>query len=451
MTCDAEEASVWHPFGPGGGGWIEDVVPHPVNPKEVWAMTDLSGLFRSQDAGVTWRKMSTDVERGVLARKQIVSHNRQFAIDPNEPQNMYWGVCGMIWASRDGGVTWQAVFGTPPAPGEDTRTGVGHAITVATGGTVFTLDHETVLRESRDHGATWVELAKPPVETNSTDTPAFPLSLADGTLCIACRPSKGLAISDDEGKSWRMELADHIILNAQIAPAGSGRDGTLFAFDSTGNLHRSEDSGRTFTIIKETSHRWKPGLRFAGGLAVSKAGKVMLWALGELAVSGDWGESWIKHDITSQWDRGSYAGMNRFASPEGKCSALAVTADGKAWLKCDSSLMCRSTDDGVSWTGSTTGLQVLCYFQGAAVSPHDPTHAMVAALDQGVFMTREMVPRGRLCVSIGKRGMRIGETTMAVSGERIPKNRERSQPDDVAEWSACLFAMHQTSRPFREP
>lgn len=382
-------AEVWHPFGPGGGGWIEDVVAHPTNPQEVWAMTDLSGLFRSQDAGVTWRKMSTDVERGVVARKQIFSHNRQFAIDPKEPQHMYWGVCTMIWASKDGGVTWQAVYGTAPAPGDDRGTGLGHAITVASDGAVFALDHDSVLRVSRDHGATWNELSKPPVAKNSSDTPAFPFFVADGTLCVACRPSPGLAISNDGGKTWRMELAEHIILNARAAPAGSGRDGTLFAFDSTGNLHRSEDAGRTFKIIKETRHQWQPGLRFAGGLAVSKEGKVMLWALGELVVSTDWGESWTRHRIETQWQRGSYAGMNRYASPEGKCSALAVTADGKVWLKCDSSLMCRSTDAGVSWTGSTTGLQVLCYFQGAAVSPHDPKQAMVAALDQGVFMTRD--------------------------------------------------------------
>ena len=141
LTVTALADSTWHPFGPGGGGWIEDVIAHPTRANEVWAMTDLSGLFRSQDAGVTWRKMSADVERGVVARKQIASHNRQFAIDPQEPRHMYWGVCGMIWASHDGGASWQAVYGTPPAPGDDKRTGLGHAMTVANDGAVFAL-HE---------------------------------------------------------------------------------------------------------------------------------------------------------------------------------------------------------------------------------------------------------------------------------------------------------------------
>jgi hypothetical protein len=126
ITTSALAVETWHPFGPGGGGWIEDVVAHPTHPKEVWAMTDLSGLFRSQDAGVTWRKMSADVERGVVARKQITSHNRQFATDPVDSKHMYWGVCGMIWASHDGGVSWQPVFGTAPKVGDDKTPHLGH-------------------------------------------------------------------------------------------------------------------------------------------------------------------------------------------------------------------------------------------------------------------------------------------------------------------------------------
>jgi len=379
------ETSTWQPFGPGGGGWIEDVVAHPTDPQEVWAMTDLSGLFRSQDAGLTWRKMSADVERGVLARKQIVSHNRQFAMDPKEPRHMYWGTCGMIWASHDGGVSWQAVFGKAPAAGDDQTPAIGHAIAVSATGAVYALDHDSVLRASRDHGATWTELAKPPVAKNSRDTPAFPFFLADGTLCVSCRPSPGLAISRDDGKTWELKLPESIILTARATPTGSG----LFAFDTTGKLHRSLDSCASFTVVKESPHKWEPGLRFAGGLAVAMEGKVMLWALGELVVSSDNGETWTRHRIETNWHRGSYPGMNRHASPEGKCSALTVTADGSTWLKCDSSLMCRSKDFGVSWTGSTVGLQVLCYFNGPAISPHDPQQAMVAALDQGVFKTKD--------------------------------------------------------------
>src|SRR5690606_10785249 len=154
----------------------------------------------------------------------------------------------------------------------------GHTIAVSGNGSVYALDLESVLRVSRDHGATWTELAKPPVARNSSDTPAFPLILADGTLCVSCRPSPGLAISRDDGKTWQLQLEDSILLTMRATPEGSG----VFAFDSTGRLHRSHDGGTTFTIVKESPHRWAPGLRFAGGLAVAAQGKVMLWSLGEL-------------------------------------------------------------------------------------------------------------------------------------------------------------------------
>lgn len=191
--------------------------------------------------------------------------NRQFAIDPKEPLHMYWGTCGMIWASQDGGEHWQPVFGKAPAVGDDQTPAIGHAIAVSASGAVYALDHDSVLRVSQDHGATWAELAKPPVAKNSRDTPAFPFFLADGTLCVSCRPSPGLAVSRDDGKTWELKLADSIILTARATPTGSG----LFALDSTGKLHRTSDGGASFTMIKEVPHKWEPGLRFAGGLAVA--------------------------------------------------------------------------------------------------------------------------------------------------------------------------------------
>ena len=114
-VVQGQSEPLWKPFGPGGGGWIEDVVAHPTNPKEAWCTTDLTGLFQTRDGGETWHKRAVEVEFAVMARKQIPSANRQFAIDPKDPRHMYWGVVGMVWASHDGGESWCDARRTTPS------------------------------------------------------------------------------------------------------------------------------------------------------------------------------------------------------------------------------------------------------------------------------------------------------------------------------------------------
>jgi len=383
------EGPRWEGFGPSGGGWIEDVVAHPTNPNEAWCLTDLSGLFRTRDGGRTWVKMSAAIEHALLARKQITSFNRCFAIDPRDPQHMYWGVYGMVWASHDGGETWERAFGEVPAFGDDRALRRTMTVAVAYDGTVYCLDGDLTLRASADHGRTWRELGRPPVKVASSQTPPFPVAAPDGTLYVSGRSPEGLAASRDGGKTWSLKLAGHAILNAKFAIDGRTRPRTLFAFAADGKLFRTDDGGETFKEVVTARHRWTPGLRFAGGLAVSNSGVVMLWAAGEQKISRDWGETWQPFSITRNWRMGTYPGMNRWESPEGKCSNLAVSCDGKTWYKCDSSLMAVSRDEGASWTGSTTGIQILCYHNGPAVARENPDHVFVGAFDQGLFETAD--------------------------------------------------------------
>jgi photosystem II stability/assembly factor-like uncharacterized protein len=385
----AETAPLWEHFGPGGGGWIEDVVEHPTNPLELWCMTDLSGLYQSTDAGITWRKRSGPVERGILARKMIASHNRQFCIDPNDPRHMYWGVAQMIWASHDGGETWSAVYGDAPTFGDDKTPHLGMAVTVGRNGAVFAYGQDGMLRTSRDHGQSWQDVARPPIKTNHATDPAFPLAAPDGTLYLTGRSPEGLAVSRDDGRTWQVMLPGQTIVNMKYPSGGKERPATLFALSADGRVYRTDDGGRAFTQVTRVRHRWSPGSRFAGGLAVAPDGAVLVWAAEEQVRSTNWGQTWQPLDINHDWRMGSYAGRNRWSGPQGKCSNLAVSCDGRTWLKCDSSLVARSVDGGASWTGATEGIHVLCYFQSPAFSRQDPNVAMVAALDQGVFVTRD--------------------------------------------------------------
>ncbi len=377
---------LWEGFGPGGGGWIEGVLTHPTNPLEAWCVTDITGLFQTLDGGLTWREKGASVEHKMMARKQITSFNRVLAIDPKEPRHIYWGTSNMVWASRDGGETWEPAYGSPPAFGDAKPLGQGITLSVGPDGTVYALDFALVLRASRDNGRTWAELSRPPVKVAHPFTPPFPVAGLDGTLYVSGRSPEGLAVSHDGGRTWKLVLEGSAVLNIQCA---SSRPQTVFALDSAGNVFRTDDGGRTFEKAVVVRHAWEPGRRFPGGLAVSPDGSVMVWAQNEQKLSRDWGRSWAPFSITANWRMGAYAGMNRHASPEGKCSGLAVSCDGKIWYKCDSSLMARSLDAGDSWTGCSDGINILCYANGPAVSSQDSRTLFVGAYDQGVFVTKD--------------------------------------------------------------
>jgi len=388
-TCGAGTGLLWEGFGPGGGGWIEDVLSHPTNPQEAWCVTDLTGPFQTLDGGLTWRQRATVVQHRMMARKQIYSYNRVFAIDPKEPRHLYWGTSNRVWASHDGGETWDVAYGQFPTFGDPKPLSQGITLSVGPDGTVYALDYALVLRASRDHGATWHELARPPVKSAHPLTPPFPFAGLDGTLYVSGRSPEGLAVSHDGGKAWDLLLKGSVVLNLQHASDRTTRPSTVFALDAAGGVHRTDDGGKSFEKVATVRHAWQPGRRFPGGLAVAPDGTVMVWAQREQKLSRDWGKTWQPFSIDRKWSLGSYPGMNRYGSPEGKCSGLAVSCDGTTWLKCDSSLMARSLDAGGSWTGCATGINILCYANGPAVSSQDPATVFVGAYDQGVFLTRD--------------------------------------------------------------
>lgn len=89
--------SEWEPVGHGSGGNICDVVTHPTNPDVVWVVTDLTGLFRSMDGGLTYDRISGPVERQELLYEWMRGLDHELAYDPTNPEIMYWAMDGGIY------------------------------------------------------------------------------------------------------------------------------------------------------------------------------------------------------------------------------------------------------------------------------------------------------------------------------------------------------------------
>ncbi|MFN8717983.1 MAG: WD40/YVTN/BNR-like repeat-containing protein [Gemmatimonadaceae bacterium] len=82
----------------------------PSNPRRIYVTATAgqkSGLYRSDDAGATWTRTSTD--------KRIFWRGYDFAavtVDPRDPNTVY-SMNVVAWKSTDAGVTWKAFRGAP--------------------------------------------------------------------------------------------------------------------------------------------------------------------------------------------------------------------------------------------------------------------------------------------------------------------------------------------------
>jgi len=86
------------------------VSPH--DPREVWVGTEPSRLFRSPDAGKTWRELPEltslpSADEWSFPPRPSTHHVRWIELDPNDPERVYVGIeAGALLVSEDGGETW---------------------------------------------------------------------------------------------------------------------------------------------------------------------------------------------------------------------------------------------------------------------------------------------------------------------------------------------------------
>ena len=74
------------------------IVPHPTEPRTLYAGIEVGGIVRSTDGGATWH---------VIGRDSVHPDIHGIAISPNQPHVMYAATPRGVYRSSDGGQTWQ--------------------------------------------------------------------------------------------------------------------------------------------------------------------------------------------------------------------------------------------------------------------------------------------------------------------------------------------------------
>jgi photosystem II stability/assembly factor-like uncharacterized protein len=229
---------------------IRTLALHPAKPESVYAGSDL-GLYRSDDAGATWRLLDTPMNHQAVW---------SIAFDPNRPETMLAGtgtpnVPG-LFRSVDGGKRWTAenveIARDCPAVGVPRPTGLAFDPSDS-GKTWMGLEVDGV-RYSDDGGNTWATAASeihnmdvhnlaitsgPPKTIfvlvnndvwSSTDDGAHWQALGVRERFSPYRYPRGIAVKPDDPQTVYITLGD----------ATPGRMGTLL---------RSRDTGKTWESL----------------------------------------------------------------------------------------------------------------------------------------------------------------------------------------------------------
>ena len=153
---------IWQRAGFGGAGAFVTIHFDPTQANVVYATSDVAGIFRSSDGGVTWEMRSLG-----LGNYEVSS----FAIDPFDAQTLYAGVGAFansnkagIYVSRDAGLNWQQ-FKNSATNGIDFR--VQRTINAIAPdpqqqGVLVTGSRSKGIWRSTNGGNTWSQVLAPP-------------------------------------------------------------------------------------------------------------------------------------------------------------------------------------------------------------------------------------------------------------------------------------------------
>ncbi|HJQ26493.1 MAG TPA: glycosyl hydrolase [Blastocatellia bacterium] len=263
------------------------------------------GVYKSTDAGKTWKKVGLDDTRQVS----------RVRVHPKNPDIVYVAALGHVWAANDqrgvfksvdGGKTWQRVlFKSNKAGATDlvidpTNPNVMYAALWEVYRKPWTLESggpDSGIYKSTDAGDTWTEITRNQGlprgiigNVGITVSPANP----DRLWAIVEAEDGGVFRSDDAGKTWQRtnqqrNLRQRAWYYTRIYADPQNQD-AVYVLNTS--MYRSNDGGRTFNSFNEIHHGDCHDL----WLSSADPNRMILGDDGGAEVSLNGGKTWSEED-----------------------------------------------------------------------------------------------------------------------------------------------------------
>jgi photosystem II stability/assembly factor-like uncharacterized protein len=313
----------------------------------LYALTSRNGIFRSIDAGASWKAVGNIA--GVLA----------LALDPTSPLTIYAGTGRGVFKSTNGGESWNSAG----------LSGMSVSILAVDPITPSTLyaGLDTHIQKSTDGGGSWTALglnvsaganAGPPFIGTIILDPLTPSTL----YVLAGGPGSAIYKSTDGGASWNAINPGPFARLLAIDPTAPS---TLYAIRFVSGLSKSTDGGANWTATGFTND--------VLALAVDPANSNILYA----STSGPGQAIFKSTDGGKNWNA-----VNTSLPPVASL-VLSRASSSTIYAATFSGGIFKSTDAGTNWNETNTGLRVLNI--GVLVAdPVDPA-IIYAGGDDGLF------------------------------------------------------------------
>ena len=368
-------APLWELVGPTNiGGRVTSLVAHPNRPDAVYVGAAGGGVWKSEDAGRSWK---------ALWHQEPVLNVGALAIDATAPDTLYCATgeangsadsyAGVgLFKTLDAGATW-TLIAPAVAIGLPRRIGTiaidpFDSTHIRLGGTSHDPSDPSAMFTSRDGGLTWAREHFISAANYWCHAIVFHPTRRDVIFAAVDEngAKNGIWRTEDGGRVWTrlsngLPAGSAQFGRTSLAIAPSAPD-TMYALVASGDdrvlgVFRSADMGTTWSAIHGAHFRTERQMTYGNTIVVHPTNPNWVLCGGvDLHLTTNGGVSWRK---VTRWDR--QRGQADYAHADHHALLMPAAAVGRVYDGNDGG-MDYSDDGGLTWANRSNGLSITMYY-----------------------------------------------------------------------------------------